>query len=189
MSPIQQFDAEALYLELARQVKAAVVNLEHVAIVGIYSGGAWLADRLAADCEIKTPVGYVDVSFYRDDYAQKGLHATVKSTQIPFSVDNANIILVDDVLFTGRTTRAAINELFDFGRPAQILLACLVDRCGRQLPYAADFVAQKLNLPLNLSLQLQREVTTNQDEKLVLSLLENQTGTVYKDLQNESTPH
>jgi pyrimidine operon attenuation protein / uracil phosphoribosyltransferase len=170
MSPIQQFDAEALYLELARQIKAALVNLDKVAMVGIYSGGAWLAERLAVDCQIKNPVGFIDVSFYRDDYAQKGLPAEVKSTQIPFSVDGANIILVDDVLFTGRTTRAAINELFDYGRPEKIWLATLIDRGGRQLPYAADFVAQTLALPLHLSLNLQRE----SDSTLVLSLIENE---------------
>jgi len=169
MTPIQQLDAEALYLELARQIKAFVGNVENVAMVGIYSGGAWLAERLAVDCNIKNPVGFIDVSFYRDDYAQKGLPAEVKSTHIPFSVDDANIILVDDVLFTGRTTRAAINELFDYGRPAKIMLASLVDRGGRQLPYAADFVAQTLTLPLNLSLNLERE----SDSKLVLSLVEN----------------
>jgi pyrimidine operon attenuation protein/uracil phosphoribosyltransferase len=169
MNPIQQFDAEALYLELARQIKAAVVNMDNVAIVGIYSGGAWLAQRLAVDCNITNPVGFIDVSFYRDDYAQKGLHAEVKTTQIPFSVDDANIILVDDVLYTGRTTRAAINELFDYGRPEKIWLASLVDRGGRQLPYAADFVAQTLTLPTNLSLNLEREP----DSTLVLSLVEN----------------
>jgi pyrimidine operon attenuation protein / uracil phosphoribosyltransferase len=172
MSTLQQFDAEALYLELARQIKAAVVNMENIAMVGIYSGGAWLAERLAVDCGIKNPVdsvGYIDVSFYRDDYAQKGLPAEVKPTHIPFSVDDANIILVDDILFTGRTTRAAINELFDYGRPAKILLASLIDRGGRQLPYAADFVAQTLTLPANMSLNLQRDA----DSKLALSLVEN----------------
>src|SRR5579863_7294198 len=108
MKPIQQFDAEALYLELARQINAAVPKLHNVAMVGIYSGGAWLAERLAVDCRIQHPVGYIDVSFYRDDYAQKGLPAEVKPTLIPFNVDGATIILVDDVLYTGRTTRAAI---------------------------------------------------------------------------------
>jgi len=169
MTPIQQFDAEALYLELARQVRAAAARLDNVAIVGIYSGGAWLAERLAKDCGIQHPVGYIDVSFYRDDYAQKGLPAEVKPTQIPFNVDGATIILVDDVLYTGRTTRAAINELFDYGRPAQILLASLVDRGGRQLPYAADFVAQTLTLPPELSLQLTRR---EPDARLVLSLVD-----------------
>lgn len=169
MNPIQQFDAEALYLELARQIKAAVSTMDNVALVGIYSGGAWLAERLAVDCVITNPVGFIDVSFYRDDYAQKGLHSEVKSTHIPFSVDGANIILVDDVLYTGRTTRAAINELFDYGRPEKIVLASLIDRGGRQLPYAADFAAQTLTLPPNLSLNLERK----SDSKLVLSLVEN----------------
>lgn len=174
MNPIQQFDAEALYLELARQIKAAVTGMNNIAIVGIYSGGVWLAERLAVDCQIKNPVGQIDVSFYRDDYAQKGLPADIKATHIPFSVDDANIILVDDVLYTGRTTRAAINELFDYGRPAKIWLACLVDRGGRQLPYSADFVAQTLTLAPNLSLHLQRETDSKTDSKLILSLIENE---------------
>ena len=169
MKPLQQFDAEALYLELARQVKEAVATLDNVAMVGIYSGGAWLAQRLVNDCQITQPVGFIDVSFYRDDYAQKGLPAEVKPTQIPFNVDGATIILVDDVLYTGRTTRAAINELFDYGRPARILLASLVDRGGRQLPYAADFVAQTLTLPANLSLELTR---ADHDSRLVLRLVD-----------------
>lgn len=169
MKPLQQFDAEALYLELARQIKSALPKLDKVAIVGIYSGGAWLAERLARDCQIQQPVGYIDVSFYRDDYAQKGLPAEVRPTQIPFNVDGATIILVDDVLYTGRTTRAAINELFDYGRPSQILLASLVDRGGRELPYAADFVAQTLALAPDMSLQLTR---TEQDSHLVLCLIE-----------------
>jgi pyrimidine operon attenuation protein / uracil phosphoribosyltransferase len=172
MNPIQQFDAEALYEVLARQIKAVVPKLDNVAMVGIYSGGAWLAERLAKDCQIKHPVGFIDVSFYRDDYAQKGMPADVKTTHIPFNVDGATIILVDDVLFTGRTTRAAINELFDYGRPTQILLASLVDRGGRQLPFAPDFVAQSLSLPLNQSLQLTRETGKDHASKLVLTLVE-----------------
>ncbi len=168
MKSIQQFDAEALYLDLLRQVKAGIADLNNIAIVGIYSGGAWLAERLARDCRIQHPVGYIDVSFYRDDYAKKGLHAEVKPSLIPFSVDGTCIILVDDVLYTGRTMRAAINELFDYGRPAKVLLASLVDRGGRELPYAADFVAQSLVLPENLSLELQRD----QGDKLTLTLVD-----------------
>lgn len=182
MKPIQQFDAEALYLELARQVGAAVAKLDNVVIVGIYSGGAWLAERLAKDCKIKQQPGYIDVSFYRDDYASKGLHAEVKATQIPFSVDDATIILVDDVLYTGRTTRAAINELFDYGRPARILLACLVDRAGRELPFAADFVAQSLVLPEHLSLELTRSADAKSG--LVLTLVDKEKS---KD-QQETPP-
>lgn len=182
MKPIQQFDAEALYLELARQISAAVTGLEKVAIVGIYSGGAWLAERLAKDCRIAQTPGYIDVSFYRDDYASKGLHAEVKSTQIPFDVDGATIILVDDVLHTGRTTRAAINELFDYGRPARIMLACLVDRAGRHLPYAADFVAQSLVLPEHMSLQLTQSEADQ--SRLILTLVDKQDAAQ----EQESTP-
>jgi len=181
MKPIQQFDAEALYGELARQINLALGHLDNVAVVGIYSGGAWLAERLVKDCHIEHPPGYIDVSFYRDDYAQKGLPPEVKPTNIPFNVDGATIILVDDVLYTGRTTRAAINELFDYGRPAQILLASLVDRGGRQLPYAADFVAQTLSLPANLSLQLTRETNaadvSQRESRLVLSLVDKDEST------------
>lgn len=154
--PIQNLDAEALYQVLAKQVKTGVSNIDNVAIVGIYSGGAWLAERLAAELQLKDRLGFIDVSFYRDDYAEKGLHAEVKPSQIPFEVDGATIILVDDVLYTGRTTRAAINELFDYGRPARIMLAALVDRGGRELPISADFVADTVALEDRQQLVLQR---------------------------------
>jgi pyrimidine operon attenuation protein/uracil phosphoribosyltransferase len=153
-SPIP--DAEVLYFQLLTQIQNQMANMQNVAIVGIYSGGAWLAERLAGDLQLEHPAGFIDVSFYRDDYAQKGLHADVKPTQIPFSVDNATIILVDDVLYTGRTTRAAINELFDYGRPARIMLAALVDRGGRELPVAADFVAHSAEFEPSSSVNLQR---------------------------------
>ena len=136
-----QLDAEALYQVLLQQVQSGLSGVADVAIIGIHSGGAWLAERLAADLGLQARLGVIDVSFYRDDFAQKGLHADVKPTQIGFDVKGATILLVDDVLYTGRTTRAAINELFDYGRPARIMLAALVDRGGRQLPVAADFVA------------------------------------------------
>ncbi len=151
-----ELDAEALYSALAKQINAALASTENVAIVGIHSGGAWLAERLAVELQLKERLGFIDVSFYRDDYAKKGLHAEVKPTQIPFDVDGATILLVDDVLYTGRTTRAAINELFDYGRPAKIMLAALVDRGGRELPIAADFVAEKIVLTSEQSLVLQR---------------------------------
>jgi pyrimidine operon attenuation protein/uracil phosphoribosyltransferase len=140
--PNPEFDAEALYKVLSERIKAGLANAENVAIVGIHSGGAWLAERLAAELRLNDRLGFIDVSFYRDDYAEKGLHAEVKPTQIPFEVEGATIVLVDDVLYTGRTTRAAINELFDYGRPAKILLAALVDRGDRELPIAADFIAE-----------------------------------------------
>ena len=154
--PNPNFDAEALYKVLADRVKSGLANAENVAIVGIYSGGAWLAERLAAEMQLKDRLGFIDVSFYRDDYAERGLHAEVKPTQIPFDVEGATILLVDDVLYTGRTTRAAINELFDYGRPAKIMLAALMDRGRRELPIAADFIAETLTLSDDQQIVLQR---------------------------------
>lgn len=154
MSPAE-LDAEALYKKLEAQVETALTGIAKLAVAGIYSGGAWLAERLAKKLGV-TDIGYVDVSFYRDDVAERGLSAGVKPIQIPFDVDGATILLVDDVLYTGRTTRAAINTLFDYGRPAKILLAALVDRGGRELPVAADFVAQSVTLADKELLVLQK---------------------------------
>jgi pyrimidine operon attenuation protein/uracil phosphoribosyltransferase len=153
----QDLDAEELYRNLREQVRQGLACAQDAAIVGIHSGGAWLAERLAADLDLKGRLGFIDVSFYRDDYAKKGLHPDVKPTQIGFNVDGACILLVDDVLYTGRTTRAAINVLFDYGRPARIMLAALADRGGRELPVAADFVAANVTLDRNQSLELQRD--------------------------------
>jgi pyrimidine operon attenuation protein/uracil phosphoribosyltransferase len=153
---LSSYDAEALYATLLQQVRNGLAGAAQPAIVGIHSGGAWLAERLAADLGLGQRLGFIDVSFYRDDFAKKGLHADVKPTQITFNVDEATILLVDDVLYTGRTTRAAINELFDYGRPARIMLAALVDRGGRELPIAADFVATSVTLVPGQSLDLQR---------------------------------
>ena len=155
-SAASALDAEALYAELLRQVKAGLADANEPAIVGIHSGGAWLAERLAADLGLTARCGVLDVSFYRDDFAKKGLPAEVKPTQIGFDVAGATLLLVDDVLYTGRTTRAAINELFDYGRPAKIMLAALVDRGERQLPVAADFVAAKVAVQPGQALVLKR---------------------------------
>lgn len=151
------FDAEALYGELLAQVRAGLAGVADAAIVGIHSGGAWLAERLARDLGLAERTGAIDVSFYRDDYARKGLHPDVKPTHIRFPVDGATIVLVDDVLQTGRTVRAAINVLFDYGRPACIKLAALADRGGRELPVAVDFVGVRANLAPHQSLSLQRD--------------------------------
>ncbi len=152
----KQFDAEALYQALLGQMRTGLTGVPDAAIVGIHSGGAWLAARLAADLGLQARQGSIDVSFYRDDYARKGLHPDVKPTQIGFDVDRATIVLVDDVLYTGRTTRAAINVLFDYGRPARIMLAALADRGGRELPVAADFVGMTVTLDDDESLALAR---------------------------------
>ena len=153
---LTELNAEALYQKLLSQIRDALANTPKVAVVGIRSGGAWIAERIVDDLKLDNPPGFIDVSFYRDDYAQKGLPAEVKPTQIPFDVVDSTILLIDDVLYTGRTTRAAINELFDYGRPARILLAALVDRGERELPIAADFVAAHVSLEKNEKLVLQR---------------------------------
>jgi pyrimidine operon attenuation protein/uracil phosphoribosyltransferase len=150
------FDAEALYRTLLGQVRTGLAGIPDAAIVGIHSGGAWLAERLALDLGLQSRLGFIDVSFYRDDYAKKGLHPDVKPTRIDFDVDGATILLVDDVLYTGRTVRAAINVLFDYGRPERIMLAALADRGGRELPVAADFVGSRADLQPGQSLALSR---------------------------------
>ena len=151
------FDAEALYRELLGQVRAGLDGVPDAAIVGIHSGGAWLAERLARDLDLGSRQGSIDVSFYRDDYARKGLHPDVKPTHIRFPVDGATVVLVDDVLQTGRTVRAAINVLFDYGRPSCIRLAALADRGGRELPVAPDYVGVRTTLEAHQSLSLQRD--------------------------------
>lgn len=150
-------DAETLFATLRDQMAATIAP--DAKLIGVYSGGAWLADRLKLELDGEHEVGYLDVSFYRDDLSMTGLKSTVRSTQIPFSVDGANIVIVDDVLFTGRSIRAAINTLFDFGRPASIALAVLVDRGGRELPIAADFVGDCLIVPSDQMLALEKDDT------------------------------
>lgn len=130
-------DAEAQCRQLADLIRP---NLGlRPALVGIHSGGVWIAGRLKELLGLPEEIGLIDVSFYRDDFAEKGLHPQVKPTAINFEVEGRHLILVDDVLYTGRTTRAAINELFDYGRPAAIELAVLADRGGRELPIAAQY--------------------------------------------------
>jgi len=133
--------------------------LEHRGIndplmVGIHTGGAWLAERLHKMLNIQQPLATLDISFYRDDFSRIGMNPQVKPSQLPPQVENCHIILVDDVLQTGRTIRAAMNELFDYGRPASITLACLVERPGRELPIQADAVGQELELKGNEQIKL-----------------------------------
>ncbi|MEK6595186.1 MAG: bifunctional pyr operon transcriptional regulator/uracil phosphoribosyltransferase PyrR [Pseudomonadota bacterium] len=148
-------DAEVLFKSLAKKIQSDVGK--DFALVGIYTGGVWLAERLHQELAITQPLGTLDVSFYRDDFDKIGLHSQVKPSEIPFEVEGAHIILVDDVLYTGRTIRAAVNELFDYGRPASISLATLVDRGGRELPIAAQYIGIELELPADKMLVLKRE--------------------------------
>ena len=157
-------DAEHLLAQLATSV--APHFGEDYALVGIRTGGAWVAERLHALLDARLPLGTLDISFYRDDFSRIGLHPAVEPSNIPFDVEGRHILLVDDVLYTGRTVRAAMNELFDYGRPAAIDLAVLVDRGGRELPIAARYAGASLPLPDNQNLQLKRL----DDGKLTLSL-------------------
>jgi len=124
-------------------------RLERPAMIGIHTGGAWVAEHLNAMLRLEEPSGLLDISFYRDDFTQIGVNPQVRPSKIDFDVDNRNIILVDDVLQTGRTIRAAMNEIFDFGRPATITLVTLIERSGRELPIQADVIG--LSPPLALS--------------------------------------
>lgn len=146
-------DAEALYLELLRGVRA--LGLSQSRLVGVTSGGAWLAQRLSVDLGPDLPYGVISSAMHRDDFSRRGLSAGGQ-TQLPFEVNEAHILLLDDVLYTGRTIRAVINELFDYGRPQSIRLAVLVDRGGRELPIESDFAAARVSLPASQSLALAR---------------------------------
>ena len=151
-------DAEALYAELRRGVQALLQP--HTQLVGIASGGAWLAERLHRDLGLAQPHSSLSWSLRRDDFAQRGL-ASSAQTQLHFDVNGADVLVLDDVLYTGRTVRAVINELFDYGRPARVRLAVLVDRGGRQLPVQADFAAARLALAPTQSLALARDAAGN----------------------------
>ena len=115
-------------------------------LVGIHSGGVWVAEQLQSRLQLEAPLGRLDISFYRDDFSRIGMHPQVKPSSIPFSVEDRHILLVDDVLFTGRTIRAAMNEIFDYGRPASVTLVVLVERDGRELPIQAQVVGEHLKL-------------------------------------------
>lgn len=146
-------DPEALVAALAERMRGAIAP--DAGLVGIYTGGAWVAERLHRALGLSTPLGVLAVTLHRDDYGRIGLHRESRRSQIPFPVDEREVVLVDDVLHTGRTVRAALNELFDFGRPRAVRLAVLADRGGRELPVGADFTGAT--------------VEVDRDEELVLS--------------------
>ena len=147
-------DAEVLLAALTEQMRPAVSS--DTLLVGIHTGGVWLAERLHESLGLSHPLGTIDVSFYRDDYGSRGLHPRVKPSEIPFEIADADVVLVDDVLFTGRTIRAALNELFDYGRPRRVRLAALVDRGGRELPMAAQFVGAEVSVRADEQIELKK---------------------------------
>ena len=153
MSPLP--DAEGLCAQLTAELKPVVTP--GTAMIGLYTGGVWLAERLHAALGITAPLGTMDIAFYRDDYHQQGLARDPKRTQIPFTVEGRELLLVDDVLYTGRTVRAAMNELFDYGRPASIALVVLADRGGRELPICPQYCGTKIEVPAGKRLRLLRD--------------------------------
>ena len=150
-----QLDAEALYGDLLSGVRGLL--RPHTVLVGIWSGGAWLAERLQRDLPLEGEHGVISSALHRDDFSSRGMTAGADHTRLPFEIDGRHIVLIDDVLFTGRTTRAVINELFDFGRPASVTLAVLVDRGGRELPIHPAYAAARIALPAAQRLSLVRD--------------------------------
>ncbi len=153
-------NAEQSYLKLLETLSQRKKGGDSFELAGLAMGGAWIAERLATDLNL-SHFGVINVAFHRDDYAEKGMTAlrtaSTMSTYLPFEVNGANVILIDDVLLTGRTVRAALNELFDFGRPAQVELMVLADRENRELPISADFVGEPVSIPGNQILVLEKD--------------------------------
>ena len=157
-------EAEQLCAQLVSELKARIGP--QTAMIGLYTGGAWLAERLHAMLRLPEPLGLMDIAFYRDDYHARGLHHDPKRTKIPFDINGRDLLLVDDVLYTGRTVRAAMNELFDYGRPANISLVVLADRGGRQLPICAQHYGARVEVPSGMRLRLKRDA----GDRLALAL-------------------
>jgi pyrimidine operon attenuation protein/uracil phosphoribosyltransferase len=155
MNSISAADVDRYLLEMTRALRGMVgPDLGNAVMVGLQTGGYWVAERLHSMLELPTPLGSLSSHFYRDDFNTKGLHPKVKPSNVPVSVEDRVVILVDDVLFTGRTIRAAMNELFDHGRPRAIRLAVLIDRGGHELPVAADVVGKQIDVPRELHVKL-----------------------------------
>ncbi len=148
-------EVEDLIARLAAAIRPQLDD--ETALVGIHSGGVWVAERLHALLGVATPLGMLNISHYRDDFSRIGLHPQVSPSRMPFSVEGRAIILIDDVLYTGRTVRAAMHELFDYGRPAAIRLAVLVDRGGHELPIRADYLGAAIAVPPEQNLTLLRQ--------------------------------
>ncbi len=147
---------DTLLALMTQQLQARIDNqqIDNPAMVGIHTGGVWVANALHQRLAISEPLGTLDISFYRDDFSRIGMSPEVKPSKLPFSIDDRHIILVDDVLYTGRTVRAALNELFDYGRPASVTLAVLVVRSGREIPISADVAGTEIVLGSNQQIKL-----------------------------------
>lgn len=169
----RSINAEQLLETMASQLESYINKLDkEPLLVGIHTGGVWLSERLYSMLSLSTPLGSLDISFYRDDFTQKGLNPAVKGSNLPTDIEDNHIILIDDVIMTGRTIRAALNELFDYGRPKSVTLAVMIDLAGRELPIQADICGRQLELegferiklsgpsPLKLDIINMNQVTT-----------------------------
>jgi pyrimidine operon attenuation protein/uracil phosphoribosyltransferase len=146
-------DIEHTLGHMADELKASV-SKRHPLLIGIHTGGVWIAERLHRALALTEPLGTLDISFYRDDFTRLGMNPQVKTSNLPVNIEDRHIILVDDVLHTGRTIRAALNEIFDYGRPASVTLAVLIVRDGRELPIQADVAGHVLKLRKNQHIKL-----------------------------------
>ena len=162
------YDVSQIINTMADEISTIIKQkqAEDPVMVGIHTAGVWIAQALHKSLDIQEPLGELNINFYRDDFSRIGLHPQIQPSNIPFNVENKHIILVDDVLYTGRTIRAAMNELFDFGRPASITLAVLIDRGNRELPIEAQVVGFKNELERNSYFKL-----SNDNEKLELEII------------------
>ena len=163
----QDLDTPALLDTLSSELRNLLKNrnIDEAVMIGIHTGGLWVAEELHKNLNIKQPLGALNITFYRDDFTRIGMHPQVQPSNLPFNVDDQHIILVDDVLHTGRTIRAALNEIFDYGRPASVMLAVLVERGCRELPISADVAATRIKLEQNQHIKLSRD-----EDTLTLSL-------------------
>ena len=162
-----KIDVDALIGKIAGELETRIKDsAEEPVMMGIHTGGLWIAERLHKMLGLKQALGALNISFYRDDFSRMGMHPQVSPSKLPYSVDDRHIILVDDVLYTGRTIRAALNEIFDYGRPASVTLVALVERSGRELPIEASIVGK------HISLGSHEHIKLNGPDVLSLSIIE-----------------
>lgn len=152
----QDTNVDNLIEKMAKELTAKLSAFppEQLFMIGIHTGGVWIAEQLHQSLKLPVPLGTMDISFYRDDFSRIGMNPQVKPSALPVAVDDMHIILVDDILHTGRTIRAAMNEIFDYGRPASVTLAVLGVRSGRELPIQADVAGTELDLKANEHVKL-----------------------------------
>ena len=154
MADLPGTDALLDHLENSLRQEIARRGIHDPVMIGIHSGGAWVAELLHARLDIREPLGKLDITFYRDDFSQIGMNPQVRASHLPFRVEGRDVLLIDDVFYTGRTIRAALNEIFDYGRPSQIVLGVLLERDGRQIPLRPDCVGGMLDLPIGQRIKL-----------------------------------